>query len=132
MPPGHAFAWPGGRAGVLLVHGLAGTPTEMRFVARGLHAAGFTVHAVQLAGHCGSVADLVATGWRDWAKSVDATVDALAREATLYGVFILPSRPVELEYLPRLHRHQVVTAEALARAAEKRRRALEIVEDVAG
>jgi len=65
---------------VLLVHGLAGTPTEMRFVARGLHAAGFTVHAVQLAGHCGSVADLVATGWRDWAKSVDAAVDALARE----------------------------------------------------
>jgi hypothetical protein len=61
-----------------------------------------------------------------------ATVEALAREATLYGVFILPSRPVELEYLPVLHRHQVVTAEALARAAEKRRRALEIVEDVAG
>ena len=80
MPLCHAFAWPGGRAGVLLVHGLAGTPTEMRFVARGLHAAGFTVHAVQLAGHCGSVADLVATGWRDWAKSVDAAVDALARE----------------------------------------------------
>jgi carboxylesterase len=80
LPPSHAFAWPGGRAGVLLVHGLAGTPTEMRFVARGLHAAGFTVHAVQLAGHCGSVADLVATGWRDWAKSVDAAVDALARE----------------------------------------------------
>jgi carboxylesterase len=79
-PPSHAFAWPGGRAGVLLVHGLAGTPTEMRFVARGLHAAGFTVHAVQLAGHCGSVADLVATGWRDWTKSVDAAVDALARE----------------------------------------------------
>jgi len=79
-PPPHAFAWRGGRAGVLLVHGLAGTPTEMRFVARGLHAAGFTVHAVQLAGHCGSVADLVATGWRDWAKSVDAAVDALARE----------------------------------------------------
>ena len=33
----HAFAWPGGRSGVLLVHGLAGTPVEMRFVARGLH-----------------------------------------------------------------------------------------------
>jgi len=65
---------------VLLVHGLAGTPTEMRFVARGLHAAGFTVHAVQLAGHCGSVADLVATDWRDWSRSVDAAIDALARE----------------------------------------------------
>ena len=78
--PSQAFTWPGGRAGVLLVHGLAGTPTEMRFVARGLHAAGFTVHAVQLAGHCGSVADLVATGWRDWSRSVDAAIDALARE----------------------------------------------------
>jgi hypothetical protein len=61
-----------------------------------------------------------------------STVEALAREANLYGVFVLPSRPVELDYLPHLHRHQVVTAEALARAAEKRRRALEIVEDVAG
>jgi len=79
-PRSHAFAWPGGRVGVLLVHGLAGTPSEMRFVARGLHAAGFTVHAVQLAGHCGGVADLVATGWRDWKKSVEAAVDALAAQ----------------------------------------------------
>jgi hypothetical protein len=38
---------------------------------------------------------------------------------------------MDLEYLPRLHRHQVVTAESLARGAEKRRRALEIVEDAA-
>jgi len=43
----------------------------MRFVARGLHQAGFTVHAVQLAGHCGSAEDLVATGWRDWYRSVE-------------------------------------------------------------
>ncbi len=59
------------------------------------------------------------------------TVEALARDASLYGIFILPSKPVDLEYLPKLHRHQVVTADSLARAAEKRRRALEIVEDVA-
>jgi hypothetical protein len=58
-------------------------------------------------------------------------VDALARDATLYGVFVLPSKPIDLDYLPRLHRHQIVTAEALARGAEKRRRALEIVEDAA-
>jgi hypothetical protein len=57
------------------------------------------------------------------------TIEALARDATLYGIFVLPSRPVELDYLPRLHRHQIVTAESLARGAEKRRRALEIVED---
>jgi hypothetical protein len=58
-------------------------------------------------------------------------VDALARDATLYGIFILPSKAMDLDYLPRLHRHQIVTAESLARGAEKRRRALEIVEDVA-
>ena len=60
-----------------------------------------------------------------------ATVEALARDAYLYGIFILPSKPIDLEYLSKLNRFQVVTAESLSRAAEKRRRALEIVEDVA-
>ncbi len=60
-----------------------------------------------------------------------ATVEALARDAYLYGIFILPSKPIDLEYLTKLNRYQVVTAESLSRAAEKRRRALEIVEDVA-
>lgn len=65
------YLWRAGPSGVLLIHGLTGTPTEMRFVARGLHAAGFTVHAVQLAGHCGSTEDLIATSWRDWYRSVE-------------------------------------------------------------
>jgi hypothetical protein len=59
------------------------------------------------------------------------TVEALARDATLYGIFVLPSKTMDLDYLPRLHRHQVVTAESLARGAEKRRRALEIIQDAA-
>ncbi|MEO8856176.1 MAG: alpha/beta fold hydrolase [Burkholderiaceae bacterium] len=62
---------PGGRSGVLLIHGLTGTPAEMRFVANGLHQKGFTVYGMQLAGHCGSVEDLLRTGWRDWSDSVD-------------------------------------------------------------
>jgi carboxylesterase len=62
----------GGRDGVLLIHGLTGTPAEMRFVAKGLHSAGFTVYGMQLAGHCGDIADLLATGWSDWSASVDA------------------------------------------------------------
>ena len=65
------YLWRAGRSGVLLVHGLTGTPNEMRFVARGLHEAGYTVHAVQLAGHCGSAEDLVKTGWQDWYASVE-------------------------------------------------------------
>jgi carboxylesterase len=72
--------WRGGRSGVLLVHGLTGTPTEMGFVARGLHEAGFTVHAVQLAGHCGGVADLLATGWQDWYASVESAATRLRGE----------------------------------------------------
>lgn len=64
------FTLPGGRDGVLLVHGLTGTPAEMRFVGNGLNRAGYTVRGVQLAGHCGDESDLLATGWQDWYASV--------------------------------------------------------------
>jgi len=60
-----------------------------------------------------------------------ATVEALARDAALYGVFVLPSRPITLDYLPLLQRHQIVTHETLARASTSRRRALDIVDDAA-
>jgi len=60
-----------------------------------------------------------------------ATVKALAAQARLYGIFVLPSGPLELDYLPFLHKSQVVTAASLGRTADKRRRALEIVEDAA-
>jgi hypothetical protein len=60
-----------------------------------------------------------------------ATVEALASQAHLCGVFVLPSRPLDLDYLPRLHRVEVVTASSLARGADKRRRALEIVDEAA-
>ena len=42
---------PGGRVGVLLIHGLGGTPVELRFIAQGLARAGYTVYCCQLAGH---------------------------------------------------------------------------------
>ena len=71
------FHLPGGRSGVLLVHGLTGTPTEMRFVGNGLAKAGFSVLGMQLAGHCGDSADLLATGWRDWYASVVAAAQRL-------------------------------------------------------
>lgn len=64
------FLFRGGRSGVLLIHGLTGTPSEMRQVGRGLHKAGYSVYGMQLAGHCGSEADLLATGWQDWYASV--------------------------------------------------------------
>ncbi len=72
------FFLEGGRDGVLLIHGLTGTPAEMRFVGKGLHRAGYSVLGMQLAGHCGSEQDLLATGWRDWYGSVLEAADRLA------------------------------------------------------
>jgi carboxylesterase len=74
------FRLPGGRSGVLLIHGLTGTPTEMRFVAKGLNRNGFTVHGMQLAGHCGNEEDLLKTGWRDWYRSACDAADRLRGE----------------------------------------------------
>ena len=71
---------PGGRSGVLLIHGLTGTPTEMRFVAKGLNRAGFTVYGMQLAGHCGDEEDLLKTGWHDWYRSVCEAADRLRKD----------------------------------------------------
>lgn len=66
-----SIRFPGGRVGFLLIHGLGGTPIEMRYVAQGLARHGHTVHVPQLAGHCGSTDDLRATGWVDWYASVE-------------------------------------------------------------
>ena len=62
------------KTGVLLVHGLCGTPTEMRFIANGLARAGAEVSCPTLAGHCGTEADLTATTWRDWYASAEAAL----------------------------------------------------------
>jgi carboxylesterase len=78
-----SFFYPGGRIGVLLIHGLSGTPTEMKYVGKGLSKAGYTVYGVQLAGHCGTEADLLKTGWQDWVASVDAGYDWLRERVDL-------------------------------------------------
>ena len=70
----------GGRTGVLLIHGLGGTPVEMRFIAVGLARAGYTVSCPQLAGHCGSADDLRVTRWQDWYESVLAAHEKLRQE----------------------------------------------------
>jgi carboxylesterase len=67
----------GGRLGFLLIHGLGGTPMELRYVAQGLARAGHTVHVPQLAGHCGTADELKATRWPDWFASVEREHDRL-------------------------------------------------------
>ena len=66
--------------GVLLVHGLTGSPAEMRFVAKRLHREGFTVYAPTMAGHCADEAALLATRYEDWVASVRAAIRRFAEE----------------------------------------------------
>ncbi len=69
----------GGRVGVLLIHGLCGTPSEMRFVANGLARGGVTVLCPQLSGHGGSHEDLRSTTWQDWYRSAEAGLAELRK-----------------------------------------------------
>lgn len=78
----NSFLLPGNENGVLLIHGLTGTPTEMRILAKGLNKAGYSVYCMQLAGHCGDEADLCRTTWQDWYRSVEEALKFLATQVT--------------------------------------------------
>lgn len=78
--------FPGSRIGILLIHGLGGTPRELKFVAKGLNAYGYTVFCPRLVGHCGTEADLIATSWTDWTASVQEAFNRLAVETDVIFV----------------------------------------------
>lgn len=65
---------------MLLIHGLTGTPVEMKYIGSRLAQAGFSVYGMQLAGHCGSLRDLLKTGWADWYASVEDGYERLRTE----------------------------------------------------
>ncbi len=69
-----------GSSAVLLVHGLTGTPAEMKHFGRILSRKGLTVACPELAGHCASIEALQATKWKDWYQSVESAFDALRSE----------------------------------------------------
>lgn len=78
----HTIKIKGGKIGILLVHGLAGTPAEVRYVAGQLGRLGYTIHCPQLAGHGGSEADLTASTWEDWYATCEQALDELRKECT--------------------------------------------------
>lgn len=55
---------------VYLIHGITGTPVEMRYLARGLDRRGEDVYATTLPGHCTSLRDLVRTSEQQWCEHV--------------------------------------------------------------
>jgi carboxylesterase len=72
----------GGPVGFLLLHGLGGTPVELRFLAQGLHRSGYTVLCPQLAGHGGSDMLLGATEWQSWLESAEQAFDRLRSQCS--------------------------------------------------
>lgn len=69
-----------GRSGVLLVHGLSGSPMEMRFIANGLARQGYNVYCPELAGHGSRSSDLRTSTWKDWYASAEAALIEMAAE----------------------------------------------------
>jgi carboxylesterase len=67
----------GDTRGVLCLHGITGTPFEVRPFAEGFGRAGFSVEAPLIAGHGAVLADLARTTWRDWLASAERAFDAL-------------------------------------------------------
>ncbi|HEU4726342.1 MAG TPA: alpha/beta fold hydrolase, partial [Kofleriaceae bacterium] len=65
--------------GVVCIHGLSGTPYEMRYLGAALGRAGFTTTGLLLPGHGTSIADLERSRWQDWAAAVEREVDAMFR-----------------------------------------------------
>lgn len=63
--------------GVLLVHGLTGAPGEMKYLARKLNRAGFSIECPQLAGHGKDQDALLKTTWCDWLESLHAGLERL-------------------------------------------------------
>lgn len=87
--PTDAFVLPGGDIGCLLIHGFTGTPYEMRFVGERLHAAGYTVIGVRLAGHTTRAEDLAQFARSDWYASVNDGFEALmgqCRQCVVVGL----------------------------------------------
>src|SRR5437588_9659325 len=81
MPAGHHGIYERrGKAGVLLVHGITGSPAEMKPLVRKLAGQGFSVSCPQLAGHCSSLAELKRTRWRDWYVSLERAMERLAED----------------------------------------------------
>jgi len=95
------------RVGVLLIHGLCGSPSEIRYIEKGLSRSGHTVLCPRLAGHGGSEAELRATTWQDWYESAEKGLEELAATCETVIVGGLSTGAVLSLMLAARHKHQV-------------------------
>ncbi len=70
----------GNHIGCVVLHGIGGTPANVRPLADLLASKGFTVYAPTLAGHGETIADLHGKTWQDWVGTVYGAYDRLKEE----------------------------------------------------
>ena len=75
-----------GGHGILLIHGFCGSARQMRFLAEGLHAAGYTVCVPLLPGHGTTVQEMRRSTFRDWHAAVRMAYTLLRGECTTVTV----------------------------------------------
>nr|MBN1229903.1 alpha/beta fold hydrolase [Anaerolineae bacterium] len=63
-----------------MVHGLTGTPFELRWLGEELNKQGYTVYGPRLAGHGTCPEDLTRVTWREWYADVLAAYELLGRQ----------------------------------------------------
>jgi carboxylesterase len=73
------FFFPGSGVSALLIHGLSGTPFEMRYLGERLAQSGVRVCGVRLAGHAGTPEDLGGATHAQWYESVVEGFERLHR-----------------------------------------------------
>jgi len=76
-PSSEPFSAPGGRSGVLLVHGFTGTAASMRPWGEHLAAEGFAVEVPLLPGHATTWQEMNRSTWVDWYAEASRGLDRL-------------------------------------------------------
>jgi carboxylesterase len=108
------FFLPGGRTGILLIHGFTGTPKEMRWMGEYLNRElGFTCLGVRLSGHATRPKDMVRSRWTDWTASVEDGYNLLRGAADeIYFVGLSMGGALSLLMSTRLDVKGIVTISA--------------------
>ncbi len=72
--------------GILLIHGISGSPYEMSYLGEKLSYSGFNVEAPRLTGNGTRWQDLNQVSYLDWIKDVETSLETLKKRAS--GIFI--------------------------------------------
>lgn len=102
------FAFAGGDLGVLMIHGLTGSPASMRPIGEWLAGRGLSVEGVRLPGHGTNVEDLRSRRWPEWVDEAARSLAALherCRAVVAFGqsmgaavvLALTASRPSEVD-----------------------------------